>query len=91
MPRDDGVSDEARTDAAREAKKLAMRLTRTDPVEAVEKARESIILADAEMRPGSARMGHALAHLANAIQALADGLETVDARTAAGTREAANG
>lgn len=49
---------------------------RVDPVEAVEKARESVVRADAEMN-GSARMGHALAHVVNAVQALAEGLEAV--------------
>ncbi len=50
---------------------------KTDPVAAVERVRESLIRADAEMRPGQARMGNALAHIVNAVEALADGLEAV--------------
>jgi hypothetical protein len=49
----------------------------TDPVEAVERVRESLIAADAEMQPGKARPGRALAHLVNAVEALANGLEAV--------------
>jgi hypothetical protein len=51
-----------------------------DPIEAVGKAREGIIQADANMKPGEARPGPALACLANAVQALADGVEALAVR-----------